>query len=112
MPARVVTNEMPEGDIVLGLAYAPGQVRSRAEEIASELLTWLISPRVNDRDYVGALLGAMMLRHGGSNAPALVYVVEILRSLVGLDTAMGTEPDVDATIILDQLLTELASKLQ
>jgi hypothetical protein len=112
MPVRVVTNEMPEGDMKLGLAYAPGEVRSKAEDMASELLDWLIAPRVNDHDYLGALLGAMMLRHQGSDSAALVHAIEVLRGLVGLDTATGTDPDSHPIAILDKLLAELAGKLQ
>ena len=53
MPARVITNERPEGDITLGLFRVPEEIRSKAEDIAAELLTWLIGPRVNDQDYLG-----------------------------------------------------------
>lgn len=112
LPLRVVTNEIPDGAVKLGRAYAPGEARSEAEDMTSELLAWLIAPRVNDRDYLGALLGAMMLRHRGSDAVELVNTIQALRNLVGLDTAIGTDSSDHATVILDKLLAELANKLQ
>ena len=53
----------------------------------------------------------MMLRHRGSDAPALVYVADALRNLVGLDVATGTDPEAHPIVILDKLLAELAGKL-
>lgn len=40
----------------------------------------------------------------GSDAVALVHAIQVLRGLVGLDAATGTDPGEDPTVILDKLL--------
>jgi hypothetical protein len=64
MPAEHTTNKVPASiNASCLLAYAPPEIRAKAEETASELLEWLARVRLNDDGYLGALLAVLMLRH-------------------------------------------------
>jgi hypothetical protein len=56
-PGEHTTNKVPAGsNAKFSLVYAPPEIRAKAEETASELLEWLARVRLNDRDYLGAML--------------------------------------------------------
>ena len=64
VPSRYITNELPGGGRArYFLNYATEEIRSRAENSASELEEWLGPLMLAADDRVGALLAALMLRH-------------------------------------------------
>lgn len=65
------TNEVPVVGGSLDLAWASAHTRQTGEQTALEIVRWLVTPWANDDDYVGALLGLLLLRHKdpGSEIP-------------------------------------------
>jgi hypothetical protein len=114
MPAEHTTNKVPAAiDTSYLLTYAPPEIRAKAEQTASELLEWLAWVRLNDGDYLGALLAALMLRHRdpeGRHLPRGVLLK--LRDATGLDAATGGNRSDYLAAPIDRLLTELREKVQ
>jgi hypothetical protein len=63
MPLSYRTGEAPVVGATLALAWAAEHARATGERTAVEALRWLVTPWTNDGDYLGALLGLLMLRH-------------------------------------------------
>jgi hypothetical protein len=119
MPSEHATNRVPaEINASYLLTYAPPDIREKAEETSSELLRWLVRVRLNDGDYLGALLGVLMLRHrmlrhrdpDGQRLP--VDVLLRLREATGLDAATGGNSSDYLHAPIDKLLAEMGEKTQ
>jgi hypothetical protein len=114
MPAEHTTNEVPASiNAEYLLSYAPQEIRDKAEATAWELLQWLARVRLNDSDYLGALLAVLVLRHrdpSGQHLPG--GVLPRLREVTGLDAATGTNRADYLTAPIDKLLAELDEKVQ
>jgi hypothetical protein len=112
MPWEVVTNEMPRGpESTLSLFVASTEVRAKAETSLSLLLDWLTYPWFSAGEHLDALLAAMLLRSRGSMSVSALLVVNKLRELTDLDTAIGTSSQQDEAAVLDRLLALLREKL-
>lgn len=114
MPYEHTTNKVPTPvNQSYLLAYAPPEIRVKAEQTVSELLEWLARVRLNDRDYLGTLLAVLMLRHRdpeGQHLPG--GAIPKLRDATGLDAATGGNRSDYLAASIDKLLTELNEKVQ
>ena len=114
MPAEHTTNKVPASiNASYLLVYAPPEIRAKAEETASELLEWLARVRLNDGDYLGALLALLLLRHRdpeGEHLPGGVLLG--LRDATGLDAATGGDRSDYLAAPIDKLLAELNERVQ
>ena len=114
MPYEHTTNKVPASiNTSYLLAYAAPEIRAKAEETSSELLEWLARVRLNDSDYLGALLAVLMLRHRdpeGQHLPG--GVLPRLRDATGLDAATGGNRSDYLAAPIDRLLAELSERVQ
>jgi hypothetical protein len=112
MPWEVVTNELPRGpESTLSLVVTTPEIRSKAEASLALLLEWLAYPRFKDGELLDALLAAMMLRSRGLTSPMAVLVVNQLRGVTDLDTALSTDAAQSDEAVLDRLLALLSDKI-
>jgi hypothetical protein len=115
MPPKHTTNQVPlGGSATYSLVYAPPEIRTKAEETASELFTWLARVRERDGDYLGSLLAALMIRHrepvASPRSPADIFMG--LRRRTQLETATDTNPADYVFAPFDKLLADLGSKVR
>ncbi|HKB41923.1 MAG TPA: hypothetical protein VKD72_36185 [Gemmataceae bacterium] len=114
-PGQHTTNEIPAGsNAKYSLAYAPPEIRAKAEETASELLEWLARVRLNDGDYLGALLAALMLRHREPDPRPGQFPWDLfsaLRGFTGLEAATSTNGTDYVGAPFDKLLAELGERV-
>jgi hypothetical protein len=115
-PGEHTTNKVPpSSNAKYYLTYAPPEIRAKVEETASELLEWLARVRLNDRDYLGALLAALMLRHHDPDPQPGQFPWDVfsnLRGFTGLEAATGTNRTDYVAAPFDELLAELGEKVR
>ena len=114
VPSRYITNELPGGGRFRYLLnYATEEIRSKAENSASELEEWPGPLMLAADDRVGALLAALMLRHRdpGYEKGWASNLVTSLRADGRLDAATGTKSTDYVFAPIDKLLEELRRKM-
>jgi hypothetical protein len=114
-PGEHTTNEVPAGsNAKYSLIYAPPEIRAKAEETASELLEWLARVRLNNGDYLGTLLAALMLRRRDPDPQVGQFPWDVFSSLRGitkLEAATSTNRTDYVAAPFDKLLAELVEKV-
>ena len=104
------TNEVPIVGGSLDLVWASEHARQAGEQTALEVVRWLVTPWANDDDYVGALLGLLLLRHKDPGSEMPIALLQALLNRASIGTADA--PDSGSLIArLDEAKGEIARLL-